>query len=349
MKSITRGKLAASIATAGIIIQLAAPAVAAPVLSSDLVQGSSSSSGGGLEGIPKSSLSIPLYNNSPYVMVLRSVSGDNAGVPQPGTILDPGQGYQDFEVVFRAAKTTTVTAVYDLVDTTGINRGSATIKLSVNAMGARSVSSSYSAGVGLQSNYVGNGAWEVESSTHTEQTIDATDAQAATLVQRFCTSTNNSASCAFKVNTKAPSTQEKLLASGYMLPGDGESGSVSLSSGYESEVSVTTGTSVSAGLKLGDILSASISEDHESELSFSEVFHAEQEVTVAPGDTGYIWGAVPMITYTGAMTINVGNTTWTINNFAVNSPDIHTPLSRFTTTTYHGDYPIGRPDSPPAS
>ena len=57
-----------------------------------------------------SSTGVHLYNNSVDKLVLTAVSGSNEGVPQTGSVLTSGVGYQDFEVTFRAAKSTTVTA-----------------------------------------------------------------------------------------------------------------------------------------------------------------------------------------------------------------------------------------------
>lgn len=297
----------------------------------------------------KSSLSIPLFNNSSYNMVLTSVSGDNAGVPSVGSALLSGEGSQDYEVVFRAAKTTTVTANFDFKDASGNIAGTGTVKLSVDALASRSVSSSYSSGLNLKTNYVGNGAWEVEDSAHTNNTINATDAQAPALVQQFCNDSGNSAACSFSASAKASATQQKLLASGYNQPGgDGQPATITMKSGYESETSVTTGTSVSASLKLGSILSLGVKQSQDEDLAFTEIFTASQDVVVNPGDTGYIWGMVPVIQYTGTMTIIVGNTTWTINNFTVTSPDTTSSLSGLQTTTLHGNYPIGKPDQPPA-
>ena len=61
---------------------------------------------GGHVGAPMSSIGIDLYNNSADTLLLQSVSGDNEGVPSAGSTLASGVGYQDFEVTFRAAKTT---------------------------------------------------------------------------------------------------------------------------------------------------------------------------------------------------------------------------------------------------
>lgn len=300
--------------------------------------------------LSKSSLSIPLYNNSSYTMVVQSVSGDSAGVPELGTVLLSGKGSQDYEVVFRAAKTTTVTAQYQLQNPAGDTMGTGTIKLSVNAVGSRSVSSSYTSGVGLKTEYVGNGAWEVEDSAAVTHTLDATDPQAATVVQQFCNDANNSAVCKFDSARKTSTTQQKLLVSGYtQTGGDGEPSEISVSSGYESQATVTTGTAVSASLKLGGILTVGVKQGQDEELEFATVFTAADNLDVDPGDTGYIWGAVPVNLYSGTMTVDVGNTTWVINNFTVTSPDPKTPLSKFVSGTFHGYYPIGHPDQPPAA
>lgn len=309
---------------------------------------------GGHVGAPMSSLGIDLYNNSADTLVLQSVSGDNEGVPPAGSTLASGVGYQDFEVTFRAAKTTTVTANYAVQDNTGTIVGTANLRFSVNAMAARSVSGSFTASSGgslpLKTAYANNGDWQVEASTATTTTIDATDSRAPGLVRQYCNDANNTATCTFTPSNKESTTQPALLVSGYTETGGAnEPSTISLASGYDSQTAVNTGNSMSATLKLGQVLSLGISDAYNETLAFDKTFTANESLPVNPGYTGYIWGQVPVIQYTGTMKIVVGNSTWIIDDMIVTSPDSSRTVTAFDTGTYAGYYPIGRPSQPPSS
>jgi hypothetical protein len=307
----------------------------------------------------KSSTGIWLYNNSADNLVLQSVSGDNAGVPAVGSELQSGVGHQDFEVVFRAAKTTTVTATYQVQDATGADIGTATVKLWNNAVGMTGVNSSFSSSTGgslpLETAYINNtGNYEVQANTATTNTIDASSAQAASLVQQYCNNANNSATCTFTSPTKSPkpvsTTQEKLLVSGYTEGAPNTSPSnISVSAGYDDQTSTSTGSGVSVGLKLGKVLSLGVSQSWGQTLSFDHTFTSSESYQVDPGFTGYIWGEVPVLQYTGTMVIQVGNTTWDITNFTVTSPDAGGSLTSYSPASYAGYFPIGTPNQPPAS
>ena len=84
-------------------------------------------------------------------------------------------------------------------------------------------------------------------------------------------------------------------------------------------------------------------------LAFDKTFTANESLPVDPGYTGYIWGEVPVIQYTGTMKIVVGNSTWIIDDMIVTSPDSSRTVTAFDTGTYAGYYPIGRPSQPPSS
>lgn len=308
------------------------------------------------DSLGKTSIGIWLYNNSSDNLVLQSVTGDNAGVPTVGSDLSSGVGHQDFEVVFRAAKTTTVTATYQVQDETGADLGTATVQFWDNAVGMSGASGSFRATDGtslpLKTEYIGStGNYEVVDSTAVTHTVDAATSQAGDLVQRYCNDANNSAVCTFKPTSKTPTstTVEKLLVSGY-TPSDSKSPSViSVSAGYDDQTSTTVGGAVSASMKLGKVLSAGVSQAYSQTLAFDQTFTASESYQVDPGYTGYIWGYVPVLEYTGTLTIQVGNTTWDITNFTVTSPDSTRSLSDFHPQSYLGDYPIGTPDQPPAA
>lgn len=305
--------------------------------------------------LAKSTLSIGLWNNSSYNLVLQSATGDNGGVPANGSMLTSGQNRQDFEVVYRALKSsTTVTATYLVEDDTGSIVGTAVVNLSTGLGGTRSVGATFASVPGdtlaLKTNYIGNGDWEVEDSASTTTNIDATDPTATTVVQQFCNNANNSAVCTFTPASKTPTkaTPWALLASGYNEPGSGGTSTISVSSGYDDQTSVNTGNSMTATMKIGGVLSIGVSKATGQTLSWDKTFSSSQSLDVAAGNTGYIWGQVPSLQYTGTMKVQVGNTTWNITNFTVTSPDPNGVLSIYHSGSWSGDYTKGMPSQPPA-
>ncbi|MBQ7803958.1 hypothetical protein [Rhodococcus sp. (in: high G+C Gram-positive bacteria)] len=87
-----------------------------------------------------SSVGIHLSNNTDNTFVLTAVSGDNEGVPAVGSELPANSpnSYLDFEVVWRAAKKTTVTADFDVYGLDGtmqtVKYGTTRVTLSVDAI-----------------------------------------------------------------------------------------------------------------------------------------------------------------------------------------------------------------------
>ena len=134
-------------------------------------------------GAPMSSTGIHLYNNSFDKLVLTSVSGDNEGVPSVGSVLASGVGYQDFEVTFRATKSTTVTANYDVYNATNLKLGTSVIKLSNDEWDDTSVHGTFTATDGsslpLKTGSV-DGGFQVEGSSTTQLDVDASSRQPRT-------------------------------------------------------------------------------------------------------------------------------------------------------------------------
>jgi hypothetical protein len=305
----------------------------------------------------QSSLGIWFYNNSSDNLVLQSVTGDNEGAPTVGSTLVSGNGHQDFEVTFRAAKSTTVTATYGIQDDTGATVGTAVVKFSDSALGSASGSASFTAPNGTKLPFTmpyyynaPSNAYQMEDASSTTTQVNATDPLANTLLEQYCNNSNNSAVCTFKPSSHLSTTQEQLLESGYTEPGGGNQPStISVSSGYDDQTAINTGTAVTATMKLGSVLSIAISQAYNQTLAWDQTFSASESIAVNPSYTGYIWGQVPVIQYAGTMDIVVGNTTWDISNTVISSPDPSRSLSSFQTGTWLGYYPIGKPSQPPSS
>ena len=113
--------------------------------------------------VGKTAAGFELANGTPYDFVLTSVTGDNTSVPAVGSVLEPWEANdQRFNVVFRVAKTTTVTAVYS------INEGewTGTITFSVDAVGVTDIGGSLTDGDwSVKSGDNGN-AWVISYRSH---------------------------------------------------------------------------------------------------------------------------------------------------------------------------------------
>lgn len=303
-------------------------------------------------GAPMSSTGIHLYNNSFDKLVLTSVSGDNEGVPSVGSVLASGVGYQDFEVTFRATKSTTVTANYDVYNATNLKLGTAVIKLSNNEWDDTSVNGTFTATDGsslpLKTGSVDDG-FQVEGSSTTQLDVDASSTTASDLVNNYCNTVDTSAKCTFSPANRTATKQMKLLATGYTQPGgDNTPGTVSVSGGYNATTSDSWSVTVTATMAMADIYSEAISTTYGQSVSWTNTFSAGDSIPVDPGYTGYIWGDVPVIQYTGVMQVQLGNTTYEIQNAALTTPDPSSALSDFYAGTWQGNDPLGSPSTPPS-
>lgn len=96
-----------------------------------------------------------------------------------------------------------------------------------------------------------------------------------------------------------------------------------------SEFSATESISVSAsvGIELLSIISASISAEYGHSVTKTHSFSQQTTVTVPPLTNTDIYVAAPVIRYTGFMTIQMGNTKFSLPNVSVEEPDPNRPLS----------------------
>jgi hypothetical protein len=303
--------------------------------------------------LSKTTMSIGLWNNSSDNLVLQSATGDNEGVPSNGSALLAGENRQNFEVVFRAAKTTTVTATYAVQDDTGATIGTAVVKLSDNAVGARAVSSSYTASDGgslpLKTDYFNNGDWEVEDANPIANTTDASTTAGASVVSQYCGTSANSAVCTFRPTSRVSTTQSKLVASDYNLPSSQSPQLLTAEDGYDDQSSVNTGTSMNATVKLFNVLSLGVSQAYSETVSFDKLYTVTDSISVPPGNTGYIWADIPVVQYGGTMTVKLGNSTWTVNDVVLTAPDPSQVATYLRQSAFPGEWPIGTPDTPPTT
>ena len=300
----------------------------------------------------RSSIGVHLTNGTLDTLVLTGVSGDNEGVPAVGSTLQAGTGYQDFEVTFRAAKKTTVTADYNVDDATGATVGTAIIGLTTDAIGDISGHGVFTASGGgslpLKLDSTSSG-YSVVGSSGAPVDIDASTPLAADLVNNFCNTVNTAAACTFTPTSQTATTNENLLVEGYTAAGgDGKPGVVSVASGYNATTSDSWSIQVTATESLGGVLNEGISSTYGHGASWESMYTAGDSIPVPAGSTGYIWGKVPVITYTGTMAVHLNNTTYDIVNSVVTTPDPTRALSGFQAGSWAGHDPLSSPSTPPA-
>ncbi|WP_143336649.1 hypothetical protein [Corynebacterium pacaense] len=299
----------------------------------------------------KTSKGIHIFNNTLGKMVLTGTGGDNAGHQPVGETLQPGVGYHDFEVVFRAAKKTTDWANYDLYDAAGNKTGTAVLQMSVDAFGDTSAKGTFTGLNGSALPFTVSGyssGFQVVSTSSNPATYQANDPMAANIVDSFCNNPSTTYTCTFIPGSRAPATQMKLLATSYNKPGgSNEPSSLSISSGYKASSSDTWSVSGSIKIGLEGVFSAGIKTTYGEGTSFENTFTASEAIEVDPGYTGYIWGSIPVTTFAGTIQIKLGGSTYSVQQVQVNTPDASRPMSSFRAGTWAGEDPLNSPDTPP--
>lgn len=100
---------------------------------------------------------------------------------------------------------------------------------------------------------------------------------------------------------------------------------VTMTTEFSATDSISVSTSV--GLEILDILSASISAEYGHSVTKTHSFSQQTTVTVPPLTSTDIYVAAPVIRYSGFMTIQMGNTKFSLPNVSVEEPDPNRPLS----------------------
>lgn len=306
--------------------------------------------------LDKTSRGFHLYNQSSYNLVLQSADGDNVGVPGDGSALNSAVGYHDFEVVFRAAATTSVSAVYQMLDINGQRVGTAYFHMNVNALDSTSFSSDFRdmsnnkmplKAVSFSDASTVGDSYKIVNSNTTTSTVDISDPQASGLIKQFCEDDNNYALCTFTPTQSTATTESKLLTSGYMdSQSEGES-DVEVEGGYTQTTSTSTDLVLSASLKIAHIITIGVKTAYKQDIETSHSFDYAFKETLRPGTTSYVWGQVPVTKYTGTLSTTIGNTTWKITNYSTTTPDQTRTITSLSGATIDGYFPIGKPDARP--
>ncbi len=297
---------------------------------------------------------IHLHNNSLNPMQLSSATGDNGGMPEAGHWLNPGVGYDDFEVVYRPTKNTYVYAVYDVYNPDRTEKiGTAFVKFKNDEWNGGTVSATFSSfdsanPVKLQVSKNSDG-WQIVGTDTAQTTIDAGSAMAGSLVDQYCNTVNTDVSCKFMPSNQKPEYTTRLLVHGYQYDdGTGTAGRVSAGSKYAAGTSTSWSVGVSVEMGLAEVFSAGIEATWGGSVSLENEFSTSASVPVAAGHTAYIWGQIPVTNYTGTLQLKIGTSVFNIVNSSMKVPDSTRPLAGYLMATREGNDPLNSPDTPPA-
>jgi Ca2+-binding RTX toxin-like protein len=262
-----------------------------------------------------------LYNASSYSLVYTGADGNGTieSGPNPGGVITPGLGYDDFEVTFEFLKDVIEVARYQVVSGGG-QLGSVTVTMSVASFtGQTGLDCEASPGVG-DCEINGSVATYVDNpgSVH-DIPADQAQAQAATL-QQLCTD-NNMASCSFTPTKRVPvDSPNHPVGHALINPYDGEQETrVTISDTVGATDSIEI--AVEAGVKIFKVVEVSVSAKYGHEWTREHTF--EQDITVrCPGHTKcWITGEDPMWRDTGDYFLTLGNTRWILRNIYIDSPN----------------------------
>jgi len=169
-----------------------------------------------------------------------------------------------------------------------------------------------------------DGGFQIEDMTSDSQTINVSDGNGAwvsALGQSICTGAGTSA-CEFgniteKDDQKGP--QEVLVAA--YNPATRGSDELTTEKAFEYSTTDETDTTLSASADVMDAVNIGVSTTFQHAVTQSTNYGTEFEVPVTPGNSDAIFGYAPVDQYTGNFTIQLGNTTWHLNDASFDTPD----------------------------
>jgi len=251
---------------------------------------------------------------------LVSVTGENSfdGRTPDGSVLQPGIGYQDFEMTYYFLKDTFNTLNYAMLDANGNTIGTFHYLIAVGGDG--STASEFHVDSGSISGDASGTTLDVKDPSGTVHTIngDQAQAQAATL-KAFCAE-NTSASCSF-----TPTSETAVDGPSHVLVTETNNGTepAQLSASKGDDVSSTDSVDVSATLggNIAGIVDVSVTGTYGHTWSTGHSFTTGVTNTVPAGYFGEITAIAPMRRDTGDFTITLGNTTWNLNGVYFDSPN----------------------------
>lgn len=272
-----------------------------------------------------------VYNESSHTIRLVNITGDYfEGRPQDGAVLQPGVGYHDIEVEFRAFNEQDDTANYQILGDNGQQIGTFTVHMAVDDLNDPGSYCETTIGTCTPQKNPNNAAGYatpgktivLEDAANTVHNLgpDQGQIQAATLKQ-LCTD-NNTATCTF-----SPTKEEHIRTSEHQVGGSvsNEDGPNDSTTTVLSSDAVDVTDSYEAGLTVGGkilgLVDVEVSAKYGHATTHSHTFQQEVTLDVPKGYVGWITDRAPVIRDTGNFTVTLGNTTWNLQGVYFDSPD----------------------------
>ena len=282
-----------------------------------------------------------VYNDSAETLVYVSTTG-NVGVP-PTAPMVPGS-MVNLEVPATVFHDYSGHVTWNIVSPTGASVG--TLVVGVDELGNSSEQFTATGG-GTLTTMTAQGS-AIDGTGETISIVDAkgspatqttyapgSDAEQAALTN-LCSS--NPKACTFtptaKTNVKVPA----LLAEAYN-GGDAGNSTLETDTGFQSATTDTWGVSLTTQVTIAGIVQVGVTANYGQSVHKDYTFQTNYSIPVAQGETGYIYGAIPKIQYTGTFTAVLGNTTFTLPGVSYLSPNTDS-IVEYSNTSAEGNVPL---------
>jgi hypothetical protein len=312
----------APIALAGAVMAPAASA-STPASTHPVAQGASAASH---VGVGEPGRLFTIRNDSSQNIVLSATGGDSPWADPPpaiGTVVKPG-GAIGFEVAHRGY-TTDGWATF--TNQTGLP-GPFTVHMREQALGYgestcdstphRLLACYSDHGEGAQEDLIR--AWD-RVPTQTNIGSDQPSAQAE-LIHRLC-DVQTEATCKF-----TPTKEEKTFGVEHMVSDshiirNRSSDPMHTNLEWKDTVETTDGFDIGGNVSanLFDVVKIGVDGQYHHEVTRSNEFKQTLELTVNPGDKGWVTDQAPVFRETGTMTVTMYNSTWNLTNVSFDMPD----------------------------
>jgi hypothetical protein len=269
-----------------------------------------------------------VYDLSRYPIKLIDVKGGPfEGSPAIGSILRPGGGYQNFELIYHFLASTGGTAFYARVADDGSTIPGTVFAAQMLTTATNQPRSRCTAGADYAC-APGWPNWSINEKTLTFQDKPGTvidvpagkGQEQAAVLNQFCAESNR-ATCAFtpRKRERIYSTQEQV---GQALVNE-TSETQDLSTKIEDAVgsSDSLGGELKVGGEIAKIVSIEVTARYEHQWTQQHTFGQEVSIHCPAHNKCWIEGTVPMFRDTGDFKVSLGNTTWQVRGVYFDSPN----------------------------
>lgn len=271
-----------------------------------------------------------IYNFTSHPMKLTAITGDGnfEGHPEVGSIVQPGDQFQDFELQRWFAHFEEDDAHYDILGDNGQTLGTYTVHMATYVLSVDKTSCKVT---GPFSTSCGNTDTNFNVQDKPGTVVDVPGGQGqhqAEVLKHFCANDNKaSAQCDFHATSQTARSGGEHLVTSLINNTDREQELTA-----EKGDTVTEENSVEAGFTVSGEWSALFGKvSAEFEAKYGHVWTHEHNYSVgntfmvAPHHRGEIWGTVPMIRDTGDFTVVFHDTTFRLHDVYFDQPDPTSP------------------------